>query len=247
MNAAILAVIREVDATTPTETTEEVNEKDSAPVPDEPARAAKRADHRDDLRKQMLAAGCHPDRVNELVAARMITAAHQRITPVWATVCALETIAFWGDRTDDEIEADMNKLRRRDGGLLGPEKLYERIIAESSSPAEAAARINGHFGRRMTSARIYATMAVNELRRRRAVRAGIDPTTVKYLRVTGLPEVNAGDVITVHAEPLDTRDVNTQLDAKIGEVNVADDVNEASPVGETSDVNEACREEADHG
>jgi hypothetical protein len=86
-------------------------------------------------------------------------------------------------RTDDDIEADALKQIRNDGGQLGPAARYKQIIDGSSSTAAAAAAINDHVTRRIKHIRIYAASAINELRRRRAGRAGIDPMTVDYLAV----------------------------------------------------------------
>ncbi|MBX3205648.1 MAG: hypothetical protein KF764_11315 [Labilithrix sp.] len=190
--AAIVTVLRDVDATDPIKSVEEVAEKDSAPEPDAPEKAAKREKFKDEHRAKLLAAGCDPEKVDELVAAKQIAGSRQRITPTWATVCAIETVAFWAERSDEQIEADMCKLLRRDGGQKGPAEVYAKtifdtVIVDETGPMvevlhvdEAAERINEHVGRRLHSARVYVTMAINELRRRRAV----DPKTAKYLKVT---------------------------------------------------------------
>lgn len=203
--AAILTVLREVDASTPDEVVTEVDEKDSAPEPDAPEKANKREKFKDEHRAKLLAAGCDPEKVDELVAARQIAGSRQRVTPTWATVCALDTVTFWQDRSDEQIEQDMTKLLRRDGGQCGPEAAYAQILHNCGLDAGdlhdvdtelqvAAERINEHVGRRFYSARVYVTMAINELRRRRAVKAGVDPTTVKYLKVTPPAASNGEEV-----------------------------------------------------
>lgn len=200
-NAAILAVIREVDATSPAEEVNEVEEKDSAPEVEAPEKAAKRASHRDAFRQQMLAAGCDPAKVDELVAVKQVAGSRQRNTPTWATVCDPATVAFWKDRSDEQIEADTVKLLRRDGGQKGPAAVYAQTIfdtiivdetgtcAEVLHVDEAAERINAHVGRRIYSMRLFTVMAINELRRRRAVKAGVDPKGITYLKVSAPPVV----------------------------------------------------------
>lgn len=204
INQAILATVREVDATTPVEEVTEVAELDSAPEPDAPEKANKREANLEKLRAEFLAAGCNPAKVDELVAFKQVIGSRQRVAPTWAPVCALETIAFWKDRSDEQIEQDMTKLLRRDGGQQGPAAAYAQIIwdtivIDESEPLnvdllyakEAGDKVNDHVGRRLYSARVYVTMAINELRRRRAVRAGVDPKSITYLKVTAPDSVGA--------------------------------------------------------
>jgi hypothetical protein len=131
--------------------------------------------------------------IEELTVQREITVGRQRNHPQHATVCSPQMVAFFATRidadgnsarrTDEDLEADMLKHCRNDGGKLGPALRYQQIIEESSSPAAAAAAINDHVTQRIRAIRTYVCSVTNELRRRRAVATGIDPKTIDYLAV----------------------------------------------------------------
>lgn len=166
-------------------------ENESAPVPDTPDKSKRRAAAKSRWVKELLAAGCDPAKVDALVAARQVNTdlngdvagkKAQRTSPVWATATAPETRLFWKSRSDQQIEADVCKLHRQDGGTIGPLQKYEAIIRNNAgNPARAAEQLVVEVRRRISSILIYVQMALNELRVRRAEREGRDPKGEKYL------------------------------------------------------------------
>lgn len=173
-------------------------EKDTAITPDTPVQAKKRQERRDMFAAVLKAKGIDDATVAELTVQREITVGRQRQHPTWCTVCSPQMIAFFAtrveqdgtvvERTDEDLEADALKHVRRDGGKLGPVARYKQLIEEASSSAPAAAAINDHVGQRIRAIRIYLVSVINELRRRRAVRAGVDPKTIQYLTVSEMKE-----------------------------------------------------------
>ncbi len=173
-------------------------EKDTAITPDTPVQAKKRQERRDMFAAVLKANGIDDATVAELTVQREITVGRQRQHPTWCTVCSPQMIAFFAtrvaqdgtvvERTDEDLEADALKHVRRDGGKLGPVARYKQLIEEASSSAAAAAAINDHVGQRIRAIRIYLVSVINELRRRRAVRAGVDPKTIQYLTVSEMKE-----------------------------------------------------------
>lgn len=166
---------------------DETDEAEAAPVPDTTELAQKRAKTRDMWREALREAGVPEDKIEGLVVKRAITNGKQRERPDYATPCQAEIVEFWKTRTDEQIEADMLKLCRRDGGKAGPLGRFADVLeahgVDHQTAQRAAPAINDLFMQRITSIRIYATSGINELRRRRAERAGRNSQRVKYLRV----------------------------------------------------------------
>ncbi len=192
--AETVAAVKAIDAEVSEVVTSQVPEHATAITPDTPAKKAKRQAKRDLFAEQLRAEGLGPAVIAKLVVQREILHGRQRVHPTWRTVCSVEMVAFWATRlkvdgttevrTDEDIEADMIKLIRNDGGQVGPVERYRQFIA-GSNPAAAAVAIADHVGQRIKSIRIYVCSAINELRRRRAVAAGKNEQNINYLAVAG--------------------------------------------------------------
>jgi len=176
-----------------------VTEKDTAITPDTPAQGRKRQQRRDMFAAVLAAKGIDAATIEELTVQREITVGRQRNHPQWATVCSPQMVAFFATRVEadgtvvprtyEDLEADMLKHCRNDGGKLGPALRYQQLIEENLDtrvplgPKDGAVAINEHVTQRIRAIRTYVCSVVNELRRRRAVADGLDPKTTDYLAV----------------------------------------------------------------
>jgi hypothetical protein len=191
--AETLDVVKRIDSEVSNVTVSSVPEAQTAVVPDTPVQAAKRQSERNMFAAVLKAKGIDQATIDELVVQREITVGRQRKHPVWATVCSPQMVAYFAiritadgtvvTRTDRDLEADALKQMRNDGGKLGPALCYQQLIETAANVAAAAAAINDHVTRRIKHLRMYLCAVINELRRRRAAAAGLDPKTIDYLAV----------------------------------------------------------------
>lgn len=178
----VLATIKEAQLEPSDVDVHEVDDADSA-LADAPAPSGRL----DKIRAELQAAGLSTEQIEKVVAIKMVTKKGQRVLPlnVFATSSAM--IAFFSSRTDEQIEADMIKAIRNDGGPYGPAGMYERLLVEHGVAGDVAAQVAEALvikvGHRITAIRMNVVATTNELRRRRAIAAGVSPATVKYLRV----------------------------------------------------------------
>jgi hypothetical protein len=190
--AETLAAVKAIDSEVSEIIVATVQEKDTAITPDTPEKAKKRQVRRDLFTEQLRKAGLGDEVIASLVIQREILHGRQRVHPTWRTVCSPEMIAFWATRMKadgtvqprsyEDIEADMIKLIRNDGGQVGPEARYLQLNTDAANHAAAAVAINEHVTQRIKSIRTYVCSAINELRRRRAA-AGTNLTTIPFLAV----------------------------------------------------------------
>jgi hypothetical protein len=141
----------------------------------------------DRVRAQLLAAGLTPDQVEKALAIKMVNAKGQRQLPLNVIVTSTAMLTFFVDRSDEQLEIDMIKGIRNDGGPYGPAGMYERVLVQQGVDADVAKptaeALAAKVGHRIMAIRTNVVATINELRRRRAVAAGVNPADAKYLRV----------------------------------------------------------------
>ncbi len=113
----------------------------------------------------------------------------QRKLPQFASPTALE-VQLWRDgRSIEQLMGDALKGVRNDGGVLGPERKFERIAVEAGADAAAAKaiaqRILSEMEHRIFEIRVNVAATLNEIRRDRAVLDGLNPASIKYFKVVG--------------------------------------------------------------
>lgn len=141
----------------------------------------------DKRRSLLLQKGLTEAMIDEILPIMSTTRKTQRQLPVDSTVCSSEMIAFFDGRDDTQITADCVKGIRNDGGPYGPAGMYERTLVKLGVDP-ATARTAGEVladkvNHRIVAIRVNVVATFNELRRRKAVREGLNPRAEKYLRV----------------------------------------------------------------
>jgi hypothetical protein len=179
---AIMATMKEVQLE-PTDVHVEEVDDTAAALSSTPAPSGKL----DRVRRQLSDAGLTPDQVEKALAIKMVNAKGQRRLPMNVVATSIVMIAFFTERSDEQIETDMVKGIRNDGGPHGPAGIYERVLTQhgvsAATAAKAAADIAIKVAHRIQAIRTNVVATLNELRRRRAVAAGLNAADTKCLRV----------------------------------------------------------------
>jgi hypothetical protein len=138
------------------------------------------------LRESLLAAGVDASMLDAVIAVKMVMKKGQRQLPLTAPATSVAMLTFFGGRTDEQLETDCVKGVRNDGGHLGPIGMYIQVLidngVEASAAKAAAEAIAAKVSHRVSSIRTNVVATINELRRRRALAAGLNPAAAKYLR-----------------------------------------------------------------
>jgi hypothetical protein len=178
----VIATIREAQFAPAVIEVSEVDDADSALTSAAPA-----SRKLDKIRAEVNATGLTAEQVEKEVATRMVMKKGQRRLPLNVTVPSAPMIAFFDSRSDERIETDMIKGIRNDGGPQGPTRTYEDLLRDHGVDAGVAKRaaeaLAAKVGHRIMAIRLNVVATTNELRRRRAITSGVEPASVKYLRV----------------------------------------------------------------
>jgi hypothetical protein len=176
----VVALLKAAQEEPPVVQVEEVDAADSALTAAPPPKT-------DRLRAELAAAGLSPEQIDKIVAIKMVTKKGQRQLPLSVPATHPAMITFFANRTDEEIETDAVKGIRNDGGKLGPIGMYTQVLVDhgvDATVAQAAAEaLAAKVSHRVSSIRVNVVATTNELRRRRALAAGLNPAAVKYLKV----------------------------------------------------------------
>lgn len=177
----VLATIKEAQLGSSDIDVNEVDDSDSA-LTDAPAPNARL----DKIRAELKAAGLTPEQVEKVVAIKMVTKKGQRVLPLNVVATSTAMIAFFNGCSDEQLETDMIKGIKNDGGPYGPASKYERLLVKHGVDVDLARQIADalvvEVGQRITAIRTNVVATTNELRRRRAVAAGVTSAEAKYLR-----------------------------------------------------------------
>lgn len=132
-------------------------------------------------RLMLVAEGMSEEKAAEL-AKRLMGRKPQRRLPS-TDALSPERIAHFEGRSDEQIELAAVQSIHLDGGPPGVIRAYERAMADATNDTERAERMRDLMAERMASIRTTVVAVINEQRRRRAVRDGVDPRSVKFIRV----------------------------------------------------------------